>query len=529
MLKRTIATASFLAFFAIPATAEILSTEFRKDATSLNLSVIGTKDWAVFGLGNREKNALLWTATDSKKGGRGISRTMSTSGLSEGLGGDGIQMTDFTGVEWCWEDGSRNEASLHCNGEDTGSGMRIELDQNGYAAFEFAAPRTAGENQAHLLLRLDGKVEIIARQGKQEKIAFLSDGKTLGLAIIRYNGTLPLVLIARNAQKKRVVVRGFAAALSEPTDFQREIPRIPSLQEIALKQAQRLAPIDYIEKARAFGDCMLRYGQDRYGEVHSPLFSNILTRETEPRTTPYPLFAEKQPGAEKPTLFTRFDFNRVLNYPRGIGEEGPHKVTLYGCDPWEDRELYATLHEISRVTGDLKYRHAADEALNWWFKNTQSAETGLYPWGEHLGWDLEHDRPTYFEGPSKHLYAACYHEIKGEVPFLDYLILLPAKKPFAQTPLERYALGIWNAHFWDKEKAYFDRHGDYTGQDDRKGNKNGFPAHLGSYMEVWTSAYLNSKDAEFKRQIETVFHKALDTAVARTEKYGFFPSISVRN
>jgi hypothetical protein len=305
---------------------------------------------------------------------------------------------------------------------------------------------------------------------------------------------------------------------------------------VRLAEGETPAP-DYLKLAREFGDCMIAHGRDRYGKVHSPLLSNILTRGPRPETTPYPLFAElsekKQADWKKKLAnwkgpqaglyhFHRFDFNTILNYPGGLGSEGPHKVTLFGCDPYEDAELYETLFELTRITGDAKYKQAAEAALVWWFRNTQGP-SGLYPWGEHLGWDLVHDSPTYFAGPSKHLYAACYHEIKDTVPFLDILAAQPAATKGGRTPLEKYALGIWSTHFWDKEKAYYCRHGDYLGTDDRTGSAEGYPAHLGAYFRVWAAAYVHSKDATFRAEIEAVFEKVLAMAISRTEKYGFFP------
>lgn len=71
------------------------------------------------------------------------------------------------------------------------------------------------------------------------------------------------------------------------------------------------------------------------------------------------------------TPFRKFDFNRVLNYPRGLGGEGPHKVTFYGCDPYEDRALYEMLIDLSRITGSAKYREEAEKSLVWWSTNTQ--------------------------------------------------------------------------------------------------------------------------------------------------------------
>ena len=335
--------------------------------------------------------------------------------------------------------------------------------------------------------------------------------------------------------------------------------------EIPASQSRESAP-DYLNIAREFADCMIQYGRDRYGKVHSPLFSNILTREKEPRTTPYPLFAEKsaqtankaeggngglttQSKKDKklkrlnkvkkgevaqgriPTRFDRFDFNKILNYPEGLCNAGPHKVTLFGCDPYEDRDLYYALFDLTRITGDPEYKSEAEKAIIWWFKNTQGP-TGLYPWGEHMGWDLLYGCPTYFDGPSTHLYHASYHEVRDTVPFLEYLAALPAAKPGDYTPLEKYALGIWNAHFWDKDKAYYNRHGDYTGQDNQEGLEGAFPAHLAFYtrrhkfcgmwlnnrwqnpntsrahmlqnlcrliyMRIWAAAYLNSNNPQVK-------------------------------
>jgi len=283
---------------------------------------------------------------------------------------------------------------------------------------------------------------------------------------------------------------------------------------------------DYLRAARDFAGCMLVHGRDRYGKGHSPLFAVLLTREKTPRIGPQPRFASPSPyklsDDDRRTPFVLYNFNKCLNYPKGLGSEGPHKITLCGCDVYEDRQLYQLLFDLSRITGDPKYRAEAEKALAWWFTNTMGP-AGLYPWGEHLGWDFEHDCPTYFAGPSKHLYHACYHEIKDDVPFLDFLASLPAAKPGQPTPIERYALGVWNAHYWDKRRAIYCRHGDYTGRDDRKGSTAGFPAHQGAHLRLWVAAYLATKNAEFKRKMEQVLNTVLDAQIARARKFGFVP------
>jgi hypothetical protein len=196
-------------------------------------------------------------------------------------------------------------------------------------------------------------------------------------------------------------------------------------------------------------------------------------------------------------------------------------MTFFGCDHYEDRELYRTLFELTRITGNATYQTEADKAINWWFENTQGP-SGLYPWGEHLGWDFQYEQPTYFDGPSKHLYHAEYHEVKDFVPFLDHLITLSQNKP-DPTPLERYALGIWNTHFWDKKKAYYNRHGDYIGHEDQTGELGAFPAHLAFYLRVWVASYIHSQNPEHKKQIANILNSVLHMAVTRSETYGFYP------
>lgn len=81
-----------------------------------------------------------------------------------------------------------------------------------------------------------------------------------------------------------------AAALSDPVDHQAGVRCVPTLQELAAANAQALGEMDYLKAATDFADCMLAYGRDRYGTVHSPLFAVLLTRVREPTIGPQPFF-----------------------------------------------------------------------------------------------------------------------------------------------------------------------------------------------------------------------------------------------
>ena len=495
------------------ARADIVSAAYHPGET-MDLTRVGAVDWCVYRI--TDVDAKSFGLGDCKKGGAGIARTIGVRGRVTK-----VEITKFTGVGWAWTDGATLASHSHRQGDDDGMGVRAWLAKDAALLFTFAPAPDGGPRQAHLIVRCDGRINIVARQGDAQRSVAAIKGKRLGIAVVRYEGDEPLTIALVNPDRRDQVVRGIAAALSGPVDHKGGIPRLPTRQELAARQAEKLGKVDFLKAATDFADCMLTFGRDRYGTVHSPLFAVLLTREAEPRIGPYPLFADPGRVGNYP-VYNRFDFNKCLNYPAGLGGEGPHKVTVYGCDIYEDRGLYAMLIDLSRITGEPRYQAEAHKALAWWFQNTLGP-ADLYPWGEHLGWDFEHECPTYFRGPSKLLYGACYHEIKDTVPFLDVLARLPAARPGERTPLERYALGVWNAHYWDRDRAIYCRHGDYTGQDKRTGSTAGFPAHQGAHLRLWVQTYLATRNAEVKRQMAQILHKVLDVQIARARKFGFIP------
>ncbi|MHC4247755.1 MAG: hypothetical protein ACYS9X_01375 [Planctomycetota bacterium] len=500
------------------ARGSITSASYHK-AETMDLTRVGTVDWCVYRVDNMA--APTFAAADWKRGGAGVERVIRIRGRVKRA-----EATQFTGVGWGWTDGTRLASHTHRQGTDDGMGVRAWIGKEGALVFGFAAAPPGEERQAHVIFRSDGRLTVLARQGDETRtVTSLGGGKSLGVAVVRYGGPGALTIEIVNPDGGEQAARGFAAALSGPVDYLRAVPGLPTRQELAARDAARLGEVDFLEAAVGFAECMLRYGRDRYGKVESPLFAVLLTRETKPRIGPQPYFDRPSPydTSKMNTPFRKYDFNRCLNYPGGLGGGGPHKVTVFGCDVYEDAALYEMLIDLSRITGNARYRAEAERALEWWFKETQSPETGLYPWGEHLGWDFENECPTYFEGPSKQLYAACYHEIKDRVPFLDILAKLPPERTGGLSPLERYAIGVWDAHYWDKERAVYCRHGDYTGADDRAGSYAGFPAHQGAHLSLWAKTYSTARDAGVRRKIRHVLAKVLDVQIARAKKYGFIP------
>ncbi len=291
------------------------------------------------------------------------------------------------------------------------------------------------------------------------------------------------------------------------------------------------SPPDWLGLARAYADCMIEFGRDRYGDEASPLFSTALTREPQPMLLPYPIFEPLTPfvavpenPAERSGDLTWFRFNDFLNIPtlREFGSADAHKETVVGEDALENLSLYRLLFLLSETTGEAKYALEAEKALDWWLSRTQSPATGLYPWGEHLGWDFRNENVSYSTGPYTILYSRMFHEPRANrfEDVLERLAQLPAASPVQRTPLERFALGLRDWHIWDLENAYFTRHGDYFGFIRPEGSAD-FPRIAGWFFDVWSAALAASGDPAFKQEMAGTIETFLAGLRARIDKVGF--------
>ncbi|GAB3416505.1 hypothetical protein [Niabella aquatica] len=498
----------------------------------LNISMAGTKDWAVWGNG-RQNFPAGTKASEYKNGGRGIGKKLHISGNVQ-LGND----PGYERIIW-------NNGTIHKTGGalDTSClglhGLVADIGSDGTITLFFeAGPDLKVARASVFFWSAAAGIACIKNKNQRTEVQFPAASGALQVV---FNANDPLEIEIKPKKGHILQLKSLAATLSENKTWWIRDNRLAMLYEPLkvsriLKSGRKQKKIDYLQMAINYAETMLLYGRDRYGEIHSPLFSNILTREAHPKSTPYPLFAPtfqkpegtgslslgKPSGVAAENPYNAFNYNLILNYPFGLGKEGPHKVTLYGCDPMEDKALYELLADLSGISGNIKYKQAADEAITYWFTNTQSA-SGLYPWGEHMGWDLLNDCPVYFKGASQYFFEANYHEVRDFVPFLGTLSQIKPSSADEISLLGKYAVGIWKAHFWNKEKAYYNRHGDYNGIVSQEGELGAFPAHLAFYMRVWCAAYLQSNDITFKNMLAEYFRAVMRMALDRCEKYGFYP------
>ncbi|MBM4086221.1 MAG: hypothetical protein FJ272_15665, partial [Planctomycetes bacterium] len=214
----------------------------------------------------------------------------------------------------------------------------------------------------------------------------------------------------------------------------------------------------YLHYARTFVDAMLAKGTDIYGDAHSPMLVSILM-----------LPSQKHPGQP------------LASVPgQRTGDRAP-----FGGNLFHDVMLLQAMDLLSAVTGEPKYKAAADAYLRYFLEHCPRKETGLFPWGEHAHWDFYKDAPGHTT-----------HEYLGGIP-ISFWERLWRLKPEA---VIGEANGLIN-HVVDLETFAWNRHADITKpltEPRPKGlSPADFPRHGGFYVLPWTFAHSKTKDPKY--------------------------------
>jgi uncharacterized protein YyaL (SSP411 family) len=232
----------------------------------------------------------------------------------------------------------------------------------------------------------------------------------------------------------------------------------------------------FLNVVRRYADTMIDEVRDTYGPQKSGLMLSAFDRTTMTPLTTRPA----APGGAR----------------RGDRAGSPWQP-LTGANPHIDQNLLRALYTLSAITGDPRYGQAADQELEWFFKNTQSPVTGLMAWGEHLSWDVMDDKVISGGVDLEHEFARPW-------------MLWDRCYELAPEASKRFALGLWEHQIADHTTGGFDRHAPY----DRHGPHDGkdFARHAGFYIQTWAYAYKHTTD--------DVFLKAIEVLLARFERKG---------
>ncbi len=231
-------------------------------------------------------------------------------------------------------------------------------------------------------------------------------------------------------------------------------------------------PVSPFAKAfYGYADAMLEHGRDIYGPQKTGLFLSALNRKT------------LGPLKIRPKA------------PSGIREgdrPGEPGQPLVGANLHLDENLLRLLYFLKGLSGEDRYPKAADDALKWFLENTQSPNTGFFPWGEHLFWDVMTDKIASGHQEPFHEFAR---------PWLLW------EKCFELAPeaSKRYALGLWNSQIADHKTGAFNRHANFNKSSPVPGMD--FARHAGFYIRTWADAYAHTKDDTFLNAIKVVLSR----------------------
>lgn len=257
------------------------------------------------------------------------------------------------------------------------------------------------------------------------------------------------------------------------------------------------APYDpelgYLHYARSFMDTMLEHGTDIYGETHSPMFVSILLVET-----------RLHPGALLPTIEGQRN-----------GDRAP-----FGGNLQHDLPLLMAMEHMSAITGDDKYRAAADAYLRHFLDHCAHTPTGLWPWGEHAHCDFRTNTPGHTT-----------HEHLGAMP-LEMWETAWEMNPQA---VVGEADGCLN-HVVNLDTFEYNRHADIMRPlpDPRPEGLSflDFPRHGGFYLQTWAFAYSKTGEAKYLDWIERmmdhqerVVHRATGLLPSTSSQHADSPAL----
>jgi pectate lyase len=167
-----------------------------------------------------------------------------------------------------------------------------------------------------------------------------------------------------------------------------------------------------LQAVRAFAGNVLKQGRDRWSGKNTPLFVDGL--------------------------------NLVTGEPVKWRFEGEEYII---SNLASQQNLFRTLEALSTLTGEAKYRQAAEEAVRYHFTHLAS-ECGLLRWGGHQFIDLATLEPVG-------RFDANCHELKNSFPHLEMMWRVDPEAT------ARYLSAFWNAHILDWGKLDMNRHGSY--------------------------------------------------------------------
>jgi len=155
----------------------------------------------------------------------------------------------------------------------------------------------------------------------------------------------------------------------------------------AFSEDSKLDSGKYLKAVQKFADSVIKNGRDRYGDKHTPLFVDGLHVET------------LEPVIWEFNEALTWDWMNHIARPKGWDKE---KIRIEQAKVPTQRwvlsnfsgqqTLLRTLDGLTALTGEKKYRQAAEDTTRYALRHLRSTN-GLLHWGKVKAWDLQEDKP----------------------------------------------------------------------------------------------------------------------------------------
>ncbi|MDO8683468.1 MAG: AGE family epimerase/isomerase [Armatimonadota bacterium] len=247
----------------------------------------------------------------------------------------------------------------------------------------------------------------------------------------------------------------------------------------------------YLNAVREFLSTLIEKGTDHYGKKDTPLFCLALDPDT---------YSPPKPPAKVDRAYAiNFEYlNRDFGYY--------WQSHLHGSNLIYDQGTIRALYGLTDVTGEAKFKEAADKYLGFFFENMISEQTGIFGWGEHIFWNVYLD----------YIIGGCFrtagwhnfyygHELERWTTIYDVMWEKNPEK--TQTEIE----AIYDYKIHDYDTFICNRHSDYySGKSDDLFT---FIKHTGLFAHAF--AFLHSKTGdpkhfEWARKMGEVFWNIRD-------------------
>ena len=126
---------------------------------------------------------------------------------------------------------------------------------------------------------------------------------------------------------------------------------------------------------------------------------------------------------------------------------------VYSTDLAQNSGIYKVLDGLSLVTSDKKYSDFTDATYQWYLDNGIDEKSKLGYWGGHCQINMETLEPTFSNMSPTTYYH--YHELKDHGFYWDPFFRLNEDKATEMVH------GLWNAHVFNWNQLFLNRHGEY--------------------------------------------------------------------